>query len=97
MSKVFDWPPEGARGPALDKAESAQTLGISVEGVNQALKRSRAGVAKESFPEPDGYAKRADAGGPTRMKAYWWRSTIVGYGKRAGHLNRKGKLVTATA
>lgn len=92
MTKGSDWPVEGAKGPALDKHEVADMLGIGVPAINQAQKRTRAGLARVPFPEPSGIARR-ERRGTSRWASYWYATDVRRYGRKAGHLDGKGQLV----
>lgn len=83
------WPDE-----ALNTAQVAEELGYAgPSGVEQAIRRTRLGTAREDFPEPDGWATPPDAARETPVR-YWLPATIMAF-KRQRPDAHGGKRQTA--
>lgn len=83
------WPaPKVGTGPALNKREAGERLGISLAAVEMAIRRTRLGQARFPFPQAEGRAVHPDS--RRAVEVPWWRErTIIAYGKRAGILDEK--------
>lgn len=94
---VTAWPvPKVGTGPALNKRGAGKRLGRSLSAVEAMIRRTKAGAAKERFPEPSGYAFDPESEREV-MVPFWWEREIVGYGKRANILDKRGFVIERKA
>lgn len=97
MGAITKWPAlKVGLGPALTKREAGARLGIGLDAIENAIRRTRIGKARTPFPDCDGYAVPDDATSQ-RMLPYWYERTVIAYGKAAGNLDSAGKVIKKEA